>query len=106
MAINFNGQTNILYSQIGDNNTYYNESFTENDWKNIENIFNQQLMELDNNSDLYYFFSESKKYASDKNEKGLKIFFQKHSVEFLKNVFYNMSSTGIIALLAKIGISI
>lgn len=106
MVINFNGQTTIEKSQFGDNNTYNNESFIENDWEKIEDIFNQKLMELDNNSDLYYFFSESKKYASNKNENGLKNFFQKYSVEFLKNVLYNMSSTGIIALLAKIGISI
>ncbi len=74
--------------------------------KNIENIFSQKLGELDSDSDLYYFFNESKKYASDKNEKGLKEFFQKHGIEFLKSVFYNRFSAGIITLLAKIGISI
>lgn len=107
MAINFNGQTTIINSQIGNNNTaYYNDSLTEDDWKNIEIFFDQSLKEMSNNSDLYHFFNESKKCASDKNATTLKQHFKKNCTEFIKNVLYNMASTGIIALLSKIGVAI
>lgn len=106
MAINFNGQNTIINSQIGDHNTYYNNSLTENDWENLEKIIDQLLKELSDNSDLCCFFNKSKKYASTKNEAGLKDHFKKNCTEFIKNVLYNMASTGIIALLSKIGIII
>lgn len=106
MAFNFNGQTTIINSQIGNNNAYYYELLTDNDWKSIENIFDQKLKKLKNDSDLHSFFKESKKYASNKDTKGMKILFEKNCTEFIKNVFYNMASTGIIALLSKIGIFI
>lgn len=106
MAINFNGQTTILNSQIGDNNTYYNGSLTENDWKSLEHIFEQKIDEFHSDSDLYRFFNESKKFVSDKNKEGLKNHFKKNCTEFIKNVLYNMASTGILTLLSKIGIYI
>lgn len=107
MAINFNGQTTITYSQIGDNNTaYYSHSLIENDWKNIEHFFDKSLKEMDNDSELYYFFNEAKKCASDANATALKHHFKKSCTEFIKNVLYNMASTGIIVLLSKIGIFI
>lgn len=107
MAINFNGQTTIINSQIGDNNTaYYSDSLTENDWKNIEHFFDKSLKEMDNASELYYFFNESKKCASDKNATALKHHFKKNCTEFIKNVLYNMTSTGIISLLSKIGVAL
>ncbi|MDE7340783.1 MAG: hypothetical protein K2N80_09545 [Lachnospiraceae bacterium] len=111
MEYNFNGQTTIINSPIGNNNTYhnntyYNEPLTDDDWKNIEKIFDLSLKEMSNDSYLHSFFNESKKYASNKDKKGLKNFFEKNCTEFIKNVFYNMASTGIIALLSKIGIFI
>lgn len=107
MAINFNGQTIIIDSQVGDHNTMYNnKSLTENDWKMIEQIFDQKLKELTDNSELHHFFDESKKYASNKDKVGLQFHFKKNCSEFVKNVLYNMASTGIIALLSKIGITI
>lgn len=106
MAFNFNGQTTITNSQIGDNNIYYNELVINDIWKNIEDIFEQKANELKNDSYLCYFFNESKKYASNKNKNGLIIFFERYTKDFLKNVFYNISSTGIITLLDKIGIHI
>lgn len=107
MAINFNGHTTIINSQIGDNNTtYYNDSLTENDWKNLERFFDQSLKEINNDSNLYRFFSESKKCASDKNTVALKDHYKRNCTEFIKNVLYNMASTSIITLLSKIGIFI
>lgn len=107
MAINFNGQTTIISSQIGDNNTaYYNDSLSESDWKIIENNFNQLLKEMSKESDMYHFFETSNKYISSKDAVGLKNHFKKNCTEFIKNVFYNMASTGIISLLSKIGIII
>lgn len=107
MAINFNGQTTIINSQVGDNNTaYYNDSLTENDWKNIEIFFDKLLKEMGNNSELYYFFHESRQYASDKNTATLKQHFKKNCTEFIKNILYNMASNEIKTLLSKIGIVI
>ena len=111
MEINFNGNATINNSSIGNNNAVYNtaynnESLTDNDWKSIENIFDQKLKELGNDSDLRYFFSESKKLASTKDKKGLKYHFKNDCTDFIKNVLYNMASTGIITLLSKIGILI
>lgn len=106
MEFNFNGQTNIINSQIGNNNTFNNEPLSENDWKNIENFFDQKLKEVGTDSDLCHFFSKSKTYASDKNTKGLKEFFEKNCNEFIKNVLYNMASARIITILSKIGIII
>ena len=111
MAINFNGQTTIIDSQIGDkntyhNNVYYNEPLTENDWKKIEKFFIQSLKEMGNNPDLHNFFEDSKKYASSKDNRGLQNHFKKNCTEFIKNVLSNMASTGILTLLSKIGIHI
>lgn len=107
MAINFNGQTTIINSQIGNNNTaYYNDSLTEDDWKNIEHFFTKSIKEIDNDCELYDFFNESKKYASDKNAVELKHHFKKNCTEFIKSVIYNMASTGIISLLSQIGVTL
>lgn len=106
MAINFNGQTTIINSQIGDNNTaYYSHSLTENDREKIH-FFDKTLKEMDNDSELYDFFNESKKCASDKKATALKHHFKKNCTEIIKNVLYNMASTGIISLLSKIGVAL
>ena len=105
MEFNFNGQTTVINSQIGNNNTYNNNSLAENDWENLREIFSQLLQEMRNNdSDSYLFFDESIKYTFNKDKKGLKNHFKKNCTEFIKNVIYNMASTGIITLLSKIGI--
>ena len=49
---------------------------------------------------------EGKKFVSDRDENGIKNFVKIHLNEFSKNIFYNITSAGIIALLSKIGIPI
>lgn len=106
MEFIFNGNNQIINSQMGENNIYNNEIQVNDVWKKIENIFDQKANELKNDSDLCYFFDESRKYAYEKDKNGLMIFFERYTKDFLKNVFYNIASTGIITLLDKIGIHI
>lgn len=112
MEYNFN-QCNMDRIQIGGNNnvmnnapTYNMETLTENDWKYIEQIFEQKLQEIKSGSNSYRFLDESKKYICKRDETSLKNLIKEHSREFFKNIFYNITSTEIIKLLAKIGILI
>lgn len=112
MENNFN-QCNMNHIQIGGSNNvmYYAptnniELLTENDWKYIEQIFEQKLQELKNGTNSYRFLQESKKYISKRDDVSLKKLIKEHNREFLKNIFYNITSTEIIKLLAKIGIFI
>ena len=68
MKYNFN-QCNLGNIQIGGkqnvmNNapTYNMEPLTENEWKYIEQIFDQKLQEIKNGTNSYRFLNESKKY--------------------------------------------
>lgn len=110
MKCKFDKYTTITNSQIGDNNTYNNtynsKSLSEDDWDKIEKAFDQLLNKMCNNPDLHRFFDNSKKYASNKDQKGLKDYFKKNCTEFIKNILYNVASTEIITLLAKKGIII
>ena len=54
----------------------------------------------------YRFLNESKKYISKRDDVSLKSLIKEHSHEFLKNIFYNITSAEFIKLLAKIGIFI
>lgn len=99
-------QCTIQNSQIGNENTMYNNSLTDDDWEKIRNIFEQKMHEDGMDLNAYRLLNESQKYITARNEKGIKNFVKAHAIELSKNIFYNITSTSIIALLSKIGIYI
>lgn len=99
-------QCTIQNSQIGNKNTMYSNSMTDDDWEKIENIFKQKMDEIKSDSNTYGLLYEGQKYIAAKNEKGIKNFVKDHAIELSKNIFYNITSASIITLLSKIGIYI
>lgn len=108
MELIVNGNINASNVQTGDINTMTittergKEILQEKDWKELEEFFNERLVELVKDEDLYVLTNKGLSYVKKKDEKGFKGFLARNRENFFSNILSNMASSGMLMLLSEL----
>ena len=92
----------ISGNNFGPNGTIININEPKSDIEVFEEIGEKKLVQLKKESKEYKVLEEAIQYAKEKDENKLSNFLKKHSVEFWRDVFSSLTTSGILVILERL----